>query len=266
VYDGVSGMTEFKSVYSYSVFAQRIIHHNRYVRDSETEEFLKTLLVSTRQHEKVRFKKDSGFWRAQIGNGWREIPDENGKCIGYEPCAFPRKRMKPLPDRAREGRANPKGVPCLYGATKKETALAEVRPWLGQYISLGFFVVRRSLKLMNFLTPDPKHRFYFEEPEPKEREMAVWADIDRAFAEPVTPNDETADYAPTQVIAELFKHEGFDGIAYRSSFSDGSNVALFDLKSADLARCSLHDLRDIKHDFREVDPGYSVAKYRKKSR
>lgn len=39
--------------------------------------------------------------------------------------------MKPLSNSASEGRANPKGIPYLYVATDKETAMSEVRPSLG---------------------------------------------------------------------------------------------------------------------------------------
>jgi hypothetical protein len=170
--------------------------------------------------------------------------------------------MKPLRDQAREGRANPKGIPYLYGANKKETALAEVRPWLGQLISLAFFVVKRDMRLMNFVTEDPKQRIYLTEPEPRAREIAVWADIDRAFAKPVTLDDETAEYVPTQVIAELFKREGFDGIAYRSAFGGGYNIALFDLDAASLVNCTLYELKDIKHEFQQADTGYTVVQGR----
>ena len=51
----------------------------------------------------------------------------------------------------------------------------------------------------------------FYEPDPAEREKAVWAHIGQAFSEPMTRRDDSADYVPTQIIAELFKREGFDG-------------------------------------------------------
>ena len=47
--------------------------------------------------------------------------------------------MKPLGGRATDGRANPRGIPCLYLATTKETAMSEVRPWIGSYVSAGQF-------------------------------------------------------------------------------------------------------------------------------
>jgi len=58
--------------------------------------------------------------------------------------------------------------------------------------------------------------------------------MNRAFSSPVGRAEDRADYAPTQVLAEVFKGLGFDGIIYRSAFgTDGYNLALFDLDSAD---------------------------------
>ena len=101
--------------------------------------------------------------------------------------------MCPRPGRATEGRANPKGIPYLYLASNRETALAEVRPWVGSHVSVGQFKIIRELKVVNCTTEKKGSTFYFKEPSPKKREEAVWADIDRAFAKPVTPTDDIAD-------------------------------------------------------------------------
>jgi len=55
----------------------------------------------------------------------------------------PPERMKPLAGRACERRADPEGIPYLYLAAAKDTALGEVRPWLGSMISLGVFIIRK---------------------------------------------------------------------------------------------------------------------------
>ena len=71
------------------------------------------------------------------------------------------------------------------------------------------------------------------EPSPTKRTEAVWGHIARGFREPVTRDDDIADYATTQVIAEGFRAERFDGLVCRSSFgTDRFNVALFDLDAA----------------------------------
>ena len=105
---------------------------------------------------------------------------------------------------------------------------------------------------------------YFEEPPPEEIENAVWSYIDRAFAEPMTRSDDTADYAATQIIAELFKRAGVDGIAYKSNFGeDGYNIALFDIDAADLINCGLYKVDNIDMKFSEQDNPYFVKKYLK---
>ena len=55
-----------------------------------------------------------------------------------------------------------------------------------------------------------------EAPEPEEVPKIVWRWIDLAFSEPVDREDSTVDYVPTQIIAELFKTNGFGGVKYRS--------------------------------------------------
>ena len=65
----------------------------------------------------------------------------------------------------------------------------------------------------------------------------VWNDIGRAFSEPVTVDDDPIAYLPTQILAELFKRHGADGILYRSSVGEGRNVAIFDLDAVQL-ECS----------------------------
>jgi hypothetical protein len=169
------------------------------------------------------------------------------------PAPHPAERMKPLRDRAREGRANPKGIAYLYLATNRETALAEVRPWIGSMISVGQFKTARELRIVNCTTDSNGQRLYLcGEPSPAEREESVWADIDRGFAKPVDPSDNLADYAPTQVLAELFKASGFDGIAYRSALGPGHNIALFDPDTADLVDCFLFRVKNLNFDFEEA--------------
>lgn len=174
--------------------------------------------------------------------------------------------MKPLQDRAVEGRANPKGIPYLYLSTNRETAIAEVRPWLDAFVSVAQFKTLRDLTLVDFSMPDVKRTIhYFEEPGPEERQKAVWSDIDRAFSEPVTPNDNVADYVPTQILAEFFKMKGFDGIAYLSALGEGYNIALFDLTSAELINCSLYRITDVKYESEEAANPNFVAKHYNKS-
>lgn len=153
--------------------------------------------------------------------------------------------MKPLKDRAREGRANPKGIPFLYVATNRETACAEVRPWIGSSISLAQFRTRQLLRLVDCTihqTLSPPNVFQQvllnEVPAADEREERLWSDVDDAFATPAASTDDVASYVPTQIIAEHLKVNAFHGVKYRSSLEAGRNIALFDVDAADIvSRC-----------------------------
>ena len=173
--------------------------------------------------------------------------------VSDDAIPFSQERMKPIPNMANEARANPKGISCLYGATDKDAAMAEVRPWLGSKISVGQFKIIKDITLVNCSEGHEKNTvFYLKEPTAEKKEEAVWSDIDRAFSNPVTPNDSVADYIPTQIIAELFKNNGLDGIGYKSNFGKGHNIVLFDLNVADIITCSLFKTDKIDFSFKQT--------------
>jgi RES domain-containing protein len=251
-------MNEFKSWNSYRDFAHSVRRKRRYVRSQEDEEFLREVLKTSEARIK-QMKAGFGLWRAQLGHGWRSA-HQDGENLGEVPCAYPPKRMKPIPDRAKEGRANPKGIPFLYLSTRKETAMSEIRPWIGSLISCAHFRTTKDLKIIDLSVYHGKgFMFYFEEPDARKKEEAVWTQIDQAFSTPLTSDDDVADYVPTQVIAELFKSEGYDGIAYKSTFGEnGYNVALFNLDDAKVTSCVLQEVKNVQFNFEQIDNPYWV--------
>lgn len=183
------------------------------------------------------------------------VPGEGDKRIEVDEREAPvsQKRMKPLPNRAKEGRVNPKGIPVWYFGTDMKTAMYEVRPWVGANISVGQFVTKRELKLIDCsIDASRRERTYLthcEEPPPEQREKHVWWRINKAFSTPVTRNDDVADYAPTQVIAEKFHSEGYDGIRFQSNLGPGNNIAIFKLDDAQQATCYLFMATKVDFDF-----------------
>jgi hypothetical protein len=250
----------FHSWWDFRKFARRVQQINRFVRDDADQSFLKAVFETSKQRHR-RIKKNSCLWRAQLGHDWREEDTGDGKMDQF-PCPHPQSRMKPLPGKAKEGRANPKGIPHLYMANKRETAVSEVRPWIGSLVSCGIFEVRRDLVVIDFSTSgDAEEKYYFEEPDPEKRTAAVWSHIDRSFSQPVSEGDDIASYIPTQIIAELFKSKGLDGVAYRSAFgAGGTNICLFDIEAAQIEYCELHEVTSIEVGFKEVTNPYWVAK------
>jgi hypothetical protein len=251
-------MTEFSSVHSYSHFAAAVRWQRRFTRDASQNEFIAAVTASSvGRHQTLR--GGSLLFRAQLGCEWPTPEEEEEGDAGAR--GYPPARMKPLRNRASEGRVNPRGIPCLYMATTPETAAAEVRPWLGAFVSVAQMKTARDITLVN-CTPDGRRdRIYFEEPGPSERERAVWRDIDQAFSQPIERTEHSDDYAPTQVLAEEFRAQGLDGIAYRSALGGGYNIALFDLDGADVINCTVHHVRKISFDLPEVANRYFVPEH-----
>jgi RES domain len=248
---------EFKSAYSYREYSNSVMHTNRFIWSEETKEFLETVKTTGRLR-KIIVRKNSIYWRAQLGYDWQ--PEQIEENLTEEvPSPFSPDRMKPLVGRAKEGRANPKGIPYLYVADTREIAMAEVRPGLGSLISVAQFKIKKDLSIVDF-TNDSKRKLiiYFGEPAPAEIEKAVWSDIDFAFSTPVNPSDDIAEYIPTQIITELFKNDGFNGLAYNSAFGPGHNLIFFDLDCAELINCNLFELRKIDFEFSQASNPYFI--------
>lgn len=148
----------FKSWNSYWDFSDSVRNKNRYIFDRESQEFLDSLLETSKDRIRT-IEKGGVLWRSQ--NGHSHKPLCSGEIhISDEPTASPPNRMKPLAYNASDGRANPKGIPYLYVATTKDTAMAEVRPWLGSIISTAQFKVTRDLRIVEFYTENGNERHF----------------------------------------------------------------------------------------------------------
>ena len=166
-------MKNFKSWKSYHYFEQAVKRKNRYFYDLDVKDFLQTVLETGKSREEI-LKDGSILWRSQLGNDWEPYYEED-KYIDDVPCTFKPERMKPLKDTSSEGRANPKGIPYLYLSTDMNTAMAEVRPWIGSYISLAQFKLLRDVTIINCSSDDKGTTIYLylKEPGPKKRKNAV---------------------------------------------------------------------------------------------
>ena len=89
----------------------------------------------------------------------------------------------------------------------------------------------------------------------------IWADIDHAFSEPTQQSDDTSEYVPTQVLAELFRDVGFDGVAYQSAYGEGHNIVLFDPSMAEHVNCHIVRVTDIHFTLStDIQFGYEVVR------
>lgn len=230
----------FQSWSSFYSFRHKKEHEERYFHSKEVQEFLDGVIATARERVES-IPKGQRYWRAQLDSDDEPCFFDN-QLVDYRKVPCSAKRMKPLPKEAPEGRVNPKGIPYLYLSTNEKTAISEVRPWVGSYVTVVQFETQKDLKVidcscgeinpMDITASDLDKLFHPKPPGPEEVTKTVWRCIDLAFSEAVDRSDTTPDYIPTQIIAELFKRNGFDGIKYMSLFNSGKNLALYDIDSA----------------------------------
>ena len=143
-------MSAFESEHAYRDFVSVVRTERRWIFDGPTMRFLDAVRAASKFRETV-VKPGKHLWRCQIGCTPRtmtigEGPDE---VEVEEEWPHPASRMIPNPKCSRNGqRANPPGICYLYLATRPGTAMAEMRPWLGAWLSVSAFKVQRNLKLV----------------------------------------------------------------------------------------------------------------------
>ena len=243
----------FKPCASYDEFVLEVTQVNRFFYSDAVTHFL-DYVRDTSETRGTPVKVGEPFWRAQLGKECQSI-FQDGEKIGQEFAPFKADRMKPDRDKASEGRANPIGLPVLYLARTKETAMAEVRPGRDAFISVGEFKTVKKLRLVNCSgLPSHGDKFFQMPRDKQQKEEKVWGDIDEAFSRPVTISDKSPDYVPTQIIAGLFKSHGYNGLYYRSSLSGDLNLALFDIDAATMVDSFLYIPKQIKYSFERHEP------------
>ncbi|MDF0545446.1 MULTISPECIES: RES family NAD+ phosphorylase [Sphingobium] len=252
----MSDESAFASWRSYWDFAREVSHKHRYLLSPPSRAFLDEL-IRTSEKRQSRLPAGHRLCRAQVAHGEYDDPD-----AGPLPRPALPARMVPLPYSASDGRANPRGIPCLYMADDRHTAIAEVRPWIGSLVSVAIMRTLTDQRLVDVRDDSGRTPLYLEgEPSPDQREAAVWSHVARAFREPVLREDNRAGYAPTQIIAEAFRNHGYDGIAYGSAFGEGrTNIVLFDIGAAELEACELHGIKNVQLVHDEVENPYIVQK------
>jgi hypothetical protein len=189
------------------------------------DDFLRAVVV-TSEPRKVGFPEGTKLWRAQL--------HERGQNIKDLKETFGAKRMKPL-STCKAGRINAANDPCLYTAEDENTAMSEVRPWIGAVGTLAQVSTTRELTLVycagDFFRDEDLAFLHTlrNEPSPEDRERYIWGQINAAFRSPTTSADTTKLYRPTQVLAQKFRSEKSHGIIYSSSIGRRRNFVFFDL-------------------------------------
>lgn len=187
------------------------------------EPLVRTLLDHAGARIETTLPAGTLLYRARIG-----IADEIVVGNLSAPQVFPRpysdeKLGAPPAPIAKTGRLNRAGVAFLYLASDVTTAACEVRPHPSHRLSVGAYESVKNLRIANltveisaFLRSDTDlDAFHFLH------------SADQAMTMPVPP-DAAARYMATQLIADVLRQAGYDGVRYASSVGPGYNICVFD--------------------------------------
>ncbi|HEY6872834.1 MAG TPA: RES domain-containing protein [Geobacteraceae bacterium] len=224
------------AVEKWTSFRDEIMWKNRFFFRHELDlDRLKALFDSYLETDASEFANK--VYRARIQPDNSAIPLDK---MGRPPAAY-----------AKNGRANPVGIPYLYAASTVETAIAETRPHPGDLLSVAQFRVTAPLRLLNLMHP----RKTISPFEVDERELSTLR-LDLAFlchleselSKPILPRVADLEYLPTQYLCEFIKNCGYDGVVFKSSISNGSNVALFDDSKVIAEALTQHEVTKLRYE------------------
>lgn len=193
----------------YEEFVDELKHRRRYFLSDTSRAFLAEL---KRLADAKIFTLGQGeiLYRArknEIAKG------DYGHQPSFEP--WPSEQMKPAKNMYAEGRANAYNITVMYLASSKATAVAEVRPDVNFPVTVAEFAVARDLKLVDLVSLRPSWSWWFRL---TDDDHNLWLDLSGDYTRPLFMEEQRLNYLPTQVIAEFFMDQGYDGMVYQSQF------------------------------------------------
>lgn len=192
---------------------EELMYSNRYFPSAHLDEDRLEELLSQLMAEDVPAK----WYRARLQTA--EAPFAIG-----EMGAPPRRQ-------ASHGRANPAGIPYLYLGSTAETAASEVRPHTGEVACVADFTLPAGLKIIDLRSPRRLVSPFVLGVEDHigllRSDIGFLERLGMELTTPIVPQGAPIDYVPSQYLCEFIKNCDYDGVIYRSSVSDGMNLALF---------------------------------------
>ena len=153
----------------------------------------------------------------------------------------------PPKEYASAGRANPKYIPYLYLCEDEITPVYEVRPTIGQQVSVAKFKTTRDLRLYD-LTLELNDKI----DTPSCSVPSLYDSVGKHFSIPNTGDD--FQYLPTQFLSEEIKNMGFDGLRFRSSLHNGGiNIVLFSADYCKALSSNIVQVNNIKLEIGQPD-------------
>ncbi len=156
---------------------------------------------------------------------------------------------KPLINQSQHGRANPKGISYLYLSSDSNTAIAEIKPFSGDKITVGEFLVKEPIRTVDLRNPRIDDPFRFgDNLEFMCKYLKFVRRIGTELSKTVSPKEAELEYIPLQYVCELIKNMGVDGVLYGSSVAEGYNVAIFNDSKLQCIKTTLHQVGKVNYE------------------
>lgn len=232
--------SENKELFENSVFIPELCD-NEYLMDNSIlgincwDDFVKGLIEDNRYHThfinidvfrdfcrliQKEYKKGHVFLRSRIS-------DKNG---------YHSEKEMGAPDRehSSDGRANARGIRCLYLSDSEDTSIHEVRAGTNEYVSVAKFRLKEDALFVDFKQMLEISPFLGVDCLKYAANREILKQINQAIGRPMRSTDSTLDYIPTQYIVDLVKSFAYDdkpvyaGVEYQSvTHEGGCNIAAF---------------------------------------
>jgi hypothetical protein len=171
-----------------------------------------------------------------------------------------------LSQKSVEGRANAKGQRVLYVADEEKTAVSEVRPALGFYVSVATLTLIRECRVLDLTKELPPINPFTSEGVSWRVEIRGLLDsLGEEMSRPLERTDDTTFYIPCQRLSNFIRDSGYDGIRYPSALNPGgSSIVLFDPDIARVTGSMLVKITEVNFNYEaDANPrlGANVATF-----
>lgn len=196
-------------------------------------------------HVGMKVQKGAQVYRARPG-----YKEDRGRVVSIplEEMGAPPPAMVDKP-----ARANPAHTAVLYCAEEEATAVAEIRPAHGEFVSVAKLEVVSDLSLV-----DLSRKVYFKTPFGVQYLRSVvesyelFNHLGDEFAKPLRHRDDVREYVPTQFFARWAEQHGYDGVRYPSAMSEaGQNLVFFNPSNLKALSSRLVEVTSVNVEYKE---------------
>lgn len=252
LFDGTVGIPE--------LYDSTYLKNHSLLKNNDWDAFVKEIKTKNRYHSKLinfdilekycsfirkKYKAGDLFYRARLSDR-----------SGYQTSEM----SAPPAGQSSEGRANARGITCLYLANDIETTLHEVRAGVFDYVSVGTFRLKQDITVVDLraianISPFVEGLEYLDHAINKQYLEKVNSEMSKSLRR----SDSTLDYVPTQYIVDFIKsiehnnRQEYDGIEYNSTTNPGGyNLAIFDPSLFECITVDVYDIEKLQYTSKKI--------------